>query len=67
MDQELDKERRQAQSDQMSSSQQVKAPGRVLAAFCLWQGNMSAVAVSLEREGAQLKNGLICLEQAYCF
>lgn len=29
---------------------------------------LSVVAVSLEREGAaQLKNGLICLEQAYCF
>ena len=52
-----------------SQAPKVKALGKVLTAFYLWQGNMSVCDVCpLEREGVlQLKNGLICLEQAYCF
>lgn len=51
MDQELDMERRQVQSDQMSCSTQVKASGRVVTAFCLWQGNMSVCGGCLPGEG----------------
>lgn len=46
----------------------VKALAKLLTAFCPWQENMSVCSdCPLEREGVlQLKNGLTCLEQAYC-